>query len=326
MGWAVVAGWLAVAAPAAADEYDSAIARGVAARDHALESGSVQDWKEALDLFDLATEVRKTKEAEFEFAEAAVHLDLDDEAFAAYGEALDLGVHGRAEERARAFLDQHRTQMAALSVEGPDGATVIVGERKRGVLPLGRPLVVSAGVVRVRLEMPRFQPWESNVVAPAGATAAVVGRLVPDAAAPSTVVEIEKVVVPASPVVAGQWARPLLVGGALAIVGGGAAIVLTTVLSDQKQHTLEQQCVIFQGNVCTATTPGQRAAAQSTADDVDTLVNLRWAAIGLASAGGLALTAALFELWSARRSSGHAFSAGVRASDRGAYIEWRGAF
>jgi hypothetical protein len=166
--------------PAFADSYDSAIARGVAARDRALETGSVEDWQQALDLFAEAVDLKPTKEAKFEFAGVAVRLHLEDEAFAAYEEALGLGLQGRAEERARAFVEAHGLEVARLDVAGPAGTMVYVGSRRRAVLPLSRPLVVSAGALLVRLEPPGSRPWEAKISIEAGKTTS----LKPELAAP----------------------------------------------------------------------------------------------------------------------------------------------
>jgi hypothetical protein len=161
---------LAGATAARADSYDAAIARGVAARDRALDSGSAEDWEVALDLFTQAIELRPTKEAKFEFAGVAARVHLEDEAYAAYEEALELGLAGKAQEWARAFLREHRLDVARLDLVGPIGTTVAVGGRPRGVLPLARPLVVAAGAVLVHLETPRAKRWEARISLPAGET------------------------------------------------------------------------------------------------------------------------------------------------------------
>jgi hypothetical protein len=102
---------LSLHATAFAQEYESALLDGVAARDRALETGKEGDWQRALQHFARARQARSTKEAEFEYAEAALRVNLWSEAYAAYEAALALGLQGKAETRARAFLSARAAEV-----------------------------------------------------------------------------------------------------------------------------------------------------------------------------------------------------------------------
>jgi hypothetical protein len=313
--------------PARADSYDSLIVRGVAARDRALETGSIQDWQQALDLFAMAADLHPTKEAKFEFAEAAGQLHLDDEACAAYGEALELGLRGKAEQRAHAFIESHAGQMAGLAVEGPPGTTVYITDRRRGVLPLAGPILVSAGMLRVRLVPPRFREWEATISVEAGKTTPLRADLIPEtdgAPAPGSMVlkssTTERVAPPA------RWAWPVLAGGGAATLAGAAAIAVTTVLRDQQQRSLERDCVVLQGSQCVSTTADKQTPAQAIANRIATLDGERWAAIGVTAVGSAAVSVALLQLLRSGSHRDPSGGAGVHLTKTEMVLDWQGEF
>jgi hypothetical protein len=121
-----------------------------------METGSSSDWQRAGEHFGRARELRSTKQAEFEFAEAALRLDRWLDAYAAYEAALDLGLEGKAAERARTLLAARAPEVARLAVEGPPGARIRVGDGSSIELPLRRPLVVRPGSIELRAECSGF--------------------------------------------------------------------------------------------------------------------------------------------------------------------------
>ncbi len=92
---------------ARADEYDVALLRAVAAKERALDSGHEVDWERALAEFEALAALRRTREAEYEIGFCATELGRIEVAVAAYRAALELGLGGRAAERARAYLGAH---------------------------------------------------------------------------------------------------------------------------------------------------------------------------------------------------------------------------
>jgi hypothetical protein len=148
---------------ASADDYDSAVARAAEARDRALESQGAEDWRQTLELFATAIALRPTMEAKFEYAEAAARLGLDDVASAAYQEALELGLEGKAAERARRFVQEHQPQSdAAAAAPAPRGDL----ER---VLPRAvPPTVVSARPVATEGKPAETSGWQLPVLLTGG--------------------------------------------------------------------------------------------------------------------------------------------------------------
>jgi hypothetical protein len=319
---AVLVGVVFLGSVARADSYDSAIARGVAARDQALDTGSMEHWQQAVDLFEAAAAIRLTKEAKFEFAEAAARLRLDDEAIEAYRAALALGLRGKAEERARAFIAEHEQAMSALKVEGPAGTTLYVGGRKRGVLPLGQPIVIQSGRLLVRLEPPRYREWQQTISVEPGALVSLDPELTrePEAAGPLQGPS------PSEPRGAGstRWAMPALIGGASLALAGAATIVVTSVLLPHQQQTLEDNCVVLQGGQCVATTGGRLNAAQSAADQVVLLQGLRWAGVGGAGVGVAMAVAGVWRIVTGRRDAAPAVGLEWETAKGQWGVSWRG--
>lgn len=318
-----------------ADTYDSAVARGIAAKERALETNRTSDWEEALELFAAAISLNPTKEAEFEFAEAAAQLHLDDEAFDAYRTALAQGLSGRAAERAQQFVDARVHAFATLDVQGPAGARLYVNGRKRAVLPLARPLTVSAGAARLNVDAQGFRAWEREISLQPGQTRQLEVALEPEAkptptpaplappAAKTPVPPRRTAPAPAPP--ARTWEVPtLIVGGGLTLLGA-TGIIVTSVLLPDRRETLKSNCALLRGDDCRATTSSHVQAAQSAADDIVTFERLRWASVGVAAVGLGAVAASVWRL-SGRAAPKAATNGSVQVSRREVQVLWTGDF
>jgi hypothetical protein len=324
------------ATPAYADTYEALLVRAVVARDRALDTGTAQDWQEALILFQSVVEVRPTKEAKFEFAEAAQHLHLDDEAYAAYRDALDLGLRGRAEERARSYVLAHLHDMAELNIEGPNRTLVFIADRRRAVLPLLAPLVVSAGVVRVRLQTPEAREWQGVATIAPGTLTTLHPDFAPDGArAPESILPGGAKAVAEDDSrsrSAPRWALPVALAGAGLALAGGVAIVLTSIQRNDEQALLSRDCAVFRGNDCALATPTKVNSAQAEADQIAGLETARGIAIGATAAGLVAIAAGVVPLLAAgaraRRGVGPAAwgIAGILVTEHSMGIRWRAEF
>ncbi len=299
-------------APASAANYRSALAHGVESRDRAEETDNPEDWADALDAFQEAGELEATKEAKFEFAGAASHLRFDDEACAAYAEALRLGLSGKAAELARSFIDGHQSLLARLDVIGLAGAVVRVGPRKRATLPLSEPLLVVAGTVHVQLESPDYQPWQADISLQAGETKTLQAELIPvrheltnqPLAGPrQTHATVAAPSARASSTPKKAWGKPVLITGAALTALGTAALIVTTELISSERTTLKQNCVVLQGDECQDTTADKQGAAQNAADHIATAQNVRWVAVGATTLGLGAIATGLFRTISGENSS-----------------------
>lgn len=136
---------------ALADAYDAAMAQAAVAKEKALDSGNPADWEAALEGFLDAAAIRPTKEAAYEIGTAATKVMADDLAVQWFEEGLALGLDGPAADKAREFVAGHVTKMARLDVRGAAGGAVFVNKRRRGTLPLAKPIVVFAGKVSLRV-------------------------------------------------------------------------------------------------------------------------------------------------------------------------------
>lgn len=284
-----------LSAPALADTYDSVVARGIAAKERALETNLTRDWEEALQLFAAAISLNPTKEAEFEFAEAAAQLHLDDEAFDAYREALAKGLSGKAAERARLFVDAHASTFGALDLQGPAGTQLYVNGRKRGVLPLPRPLSVSPGTLQLVATAAGFRSWERAVSVEAGQMSVLELVLAPDTP-PATPLPAPAALPPAAPrhevatrsalsAPGSRWEAPtLVVGGSLTLLAV-TGVVVTSVLVADRRKTLASNCARLVGDECRGATNDRVEEAQSAADDLVTFERLRWASVGVGAVG-----------------------------------------
>lgn len=278
------------ALPARAESYEQALARGVAARDRAQETQLPSDWQRALEGFGEALRQNPTKEARFEWAAAAAQLHLDDEAFAAYEQALALGLSGRAAQLARTFLDAHATGMARLSLTGPAGAEVRLRGRRRGVLPLAEPLVVSAGRILLLVRLAGHRTFKAELDLARQETTSVEVEL-PKANEPVEAPAARRdqaLTQPPEPppprVIRREgpppWAMPTALGaGALALVGGSVVVVTSLRLPSEREALADQCAVPIEADRCDFAASGERAEAQETADDIATLKAVRWGGV-----------------------------------------------
>jgi len=317
---------LALASPAWADGYDAAVARAAAARDRALETDSAKDWQEALELFGAAVEFNPTMEAKFEYAEAAVRLKLYDEAFGAYADALELGIAGKARERAQAFVGEHEHELGRLALEGPAGARVYIDERKRGTLPLGRAIPLAAGAHRLHVDATDFRPLERQIEVAADQTTNLTLALerawIPPVA-PHPVLPAA----PPSPTdktsPGGGWVMPLMVGGGALLVGGVVTIIGTSTALTNKRADLDEECAVVKDDACQATTATHVTTAQSIGNDIMALKNLRWVGVGAAAVGVGAVGVGLFELASRSGSTTTHQSARLEISGKFTGVRWQ---
>jgi hypothetical protein len=326
----------AISNNAFADTYDSAVARGIAAKERALETNRAGDWQEALDLFAAAISLDPTKEAQFEFAEAAAQLHLDAEAFDAYRLALAQGLAGKAAERAQQFVELHAHAFGTLDVKGPSGARLYINGRKRGVLPLAHPLVVSVGALHLQVDVTGFRSWERELSMAADGDTVVDLSLEP--AMPPTPAQLPLAAPapappapraprgPATRAAPRMWEVPTLIaGGGLTLLGATGAIVTSVLVTDRRQ-TLKSNCALLEADQCRATTSGRLNAAQSAANDIVTLERLRWASVGVAAVG---LGAAVVSAWRlSGRGASHATASGgsVQISSEEVRLQWSGNF
>lgn len=321
---------VALSSAARADGYDSAVARAAAARDRALETGNAVDWREALELFGAAIEFNPTMEAKFEYAEAAVRLDLADEAFGAYADAIELGIAGKARERAQAFVNEHEHSLGQLAVAGPAGARIYVDERKRGTLPLARAIPLVPGVHKVHADATGFRPLERELTLTADQTTTLTLELEP-ATGPSAAPGASPPAGAPRPADAGvapsgRWATPVLITGGTLLVGGVVIMIATTATISKKHDDLEKVCVVLEDDVCKATTAEEVSTAQHIGNDILAAKGLRWGGVAAAVVGFGAIGASLFEL--ASRSDGNKVqqSARVEVSSSFTGVRWRADF
>jgi hypothetical protein len=283
------------ASPAVADEYDALLARAIAAKERALDTNDPAAWEDALSLFQQADRIRSTKESKYELGGAAARLRQDDLAVEAYESALALGLEGAARDKAQEFIQQHQNDVGRLEVVGPAGAEVWVGTRQRGVLPLGRPLVVFAGKRRVRVAHgEREQLLEVEITAGKQQRADFVPLFAesPTPATPPPKTTPSAPRAPEGPILTQPapdddhtlaWTL-VIAGGATAAVGLGVVIGASSSI-DTRRERLARLCAVPNGeDGCTSAQPGQREAAQSEVDSIATWKALRiggWVGLGV---------------------------------------------
>ncbi len=337
--------WLHAAAHA--QGYESALLDGVAARDRALETGNHGDWQRALQHFARARQASSTKEVEFEYAEAALRVELWVEAYAAYETALALGIQGKAEARARAFLSARAREVARLDIQGPSGASVYVDDVKRAELPLPRPLVVRAGALALRLERSNFRSWQRQLDVGAASLTRLELELEPVARSSVPVAELPGSVEPGpserassgslqpAPVEVSPWAGPALIAGGSLFLVGAVGLVTTSLLLPDARRELAGLCSESDTDGrCLFATAANRGSAQSAADRIETLENMRWVTASGAALGMVAATVGFVQRMRGRpstlaeqatRMAGRP-TVGLRASEQGLALEWQGKF
>lgn len=312
------------------DAYQAVLARALAARDRALDADTPAAWNETLNLFAIAVDLQPSKETKFEMGAAASHLNLVDEAYAAFAEALDEGLEGRAATKAREFIHTYVSSIAVLQVDGPAGATVYVRSRRRGVLPLRAPLIVSSGVFFVRVEAPGLPPWEREISIGGATSTMALHVTLPPPETPLAIPSVMPAQVPSidsrnSPPRRDRWAWPALVGGAAVATAGAATVVVATLALPEARARLARNCPNASGDECRSTTSAMLPAAQSAANDVVTLRNVRWIGIGATALGvAMASISAAALLW----PGGPAPESGatISFSGEGLELQWQARF
>lgn len=239
-----------------ADAYDAAMARGIAAKEKAIDTNDPAAWDETLRLFFEADAIKSTKDSKYELAGAAARLKEDDLAYESYEAAIALGLSGKVRDKAQAFLKTVK-MIGRLDVKGPAGAEIYVGARFRGTLPHA-PFVIFSGAVKIRA-VHGGQTVEQSVTIKEGSTETLTVDFAPKAAtsaAPTTSASSAPIVAPGKhgsetvPLAdTGAGARTLgwsmIVGGGIVlIVGTGGFIVSTDGVSSGKRD-LEKNCAEF---------------------------------------------------------------------------------
>lgn len=223
-----------------ADGYDAAMAQAAVAKETALDSGSPVDWELTLSRFLAADALRATRESKYEIAVAARALKADDLAVEAYEASIALGLDGAAREKADAFLAENAPKMARLTVLGPAGTAVVVNARRRGVLPLGQPLVVFAGTVTVRASI-GTSPVEKTLQVGAGEGASV--DLSPPPPEPVPVVLPPPRRVPEAPAPDHGLDWAMAIGGGAVLVTGVVTWAIATATVNARRASLDEVCL-----------------------------------------------------------------------------------
>lgn len=295
----------AIAPRGFADAWDDAMQKATAARDKAAGGNDATAWHEALTRFQEADAIKPTKDTKFEIGNAAAQLSQDDVAVEAYQAALDLGLAGKAKDKAKAFLKLHASKMARLEVHGPAGAQVTIAGQARGKLP-HEPFVVFAGMpITVHVEQAgRSVDEEVQLGEGVAQTIDVMAKLdappAPSASASTSASAGPKLPDPGSQTVplsdTGAGARALgwsliAIGGGV-FVGSGVTVVVASASISSRRDSLASHCVVLHNppDTCATAKPGEQDAAQSDADALKTWHGVQTAGlvaggVGLAIAG-----------------------------------------
>jgi hypothetical protein len=298
------------------------LATAIAARDRAIETEDPRDWRQAFELLSELVKLRGTKEAEFELGNVAAHIEREDEAYAAYEQALALGLSGRAAAQAQAFVAGMHDRIGWLSVVGPAGASLYVRGRQRGVLPLPKPLPVVMGEALVSVEVSGLSAWKTRVVVVAGTTSALRAELGAPAVAtgdPASARSPEKLGSAAS---TPRWGLPTAIAGGAVLAAGIGTVVGTTLALSSKREDLARNCLTLVDDQCLNATSAERDAAQADADAIAALKTARGVAIGASAVGGVALAAGLYVLLQKPTGTGRARGPTALVSQHGAMLLW----
>jgi len=329
----------AVAPPSFADAYDAAMARAVAAKEKAVDSNDPAAWDEALRLFEEADAIKPTKDSKYELAGAAARLKEDDVAVEAYEDALELGLTGKAKEKADAFIKAHVASMGRLEVKGPPGTTLAIGARKRGTLPRA-PLIVFAGTVKLRANSGGVMIDESISVKE-GTTQSIDLNaklaLPPPAttkptAAPAPEDPKGSATVPLSDTGAGArtlgWS--LIVGGGALVIGAGVGLVVSSSGLGSRRESLAEHCSVpttGDSDQCKIPKVGQEAAAQSDNDAIATWKGVRTASFITGGVGFMILGVGVVRLLTAPKPQrASAWQPTLQVGANGAYLGLSGSF
>jgi PEGA domain len=153
---------------------DQLVAKGVELRKKGDHAGALREFQAAH-----AKQPSGRTLAQMGIAEATLQrwTDADEHLAQALGSA------GQWVEKNRATLEQTlqtvRMHMSELSINGPSGAVVTIGDKVVGQLPLPSILRVGEGPVTVRVESPGHKPFSQNVTAGGGTHLSVTAALEP---------------------------------------------------------------------------------------------------------------------------------------------------
>jgi hypothetical protein len=284
---------LLAASTAHADDYDAAMARAAAAKEHALDDNNAAAWLETYRLFDEADRIRSTPESKYELANAAAKLKADDVAFEAYEDAIALGLTGPALDKASAFVTDVGSKVGRLRVVGPAGGEVVIAGRARGQLPLARSLVVFAGNARVSLRSDHAT-LEKQALVVAGSESVV--DFTPPKPLPVETPRPVVTVVDRSPGV-----TLTAIGGAT-LVAGIVGYIVAQATIDARRRSLDSTCIgERQPDYCVTTDDAYRPFAQSDGDAIASYKVVRGASVVTAIVGAGITTLGVTKLLSPPR-------------------------
>ncbi|MGZ3420603.1 MAG: hypothetical protein ACXVEE_22190, partial [Polyangiales bacterium] len=264
------------------------------AKEKAIDSNDPASWMETYRLFEEADAIRSTKESKYELAVAANKMRADDVAYQAYEDSIALGLVGPAREKADAFLAEHVTRVARVTVSGPAGAQVSVGGRRRGTLPLSRPLVVFAGKTVVTVAF-QGSSRTKELTTVATQTSTLDFDFTPST--PPTVV--------APPVIDRSstmgWTLVGIGGATLAV--GISSFVIAQKSIDARRTSLDSTCTaVRDGDHCPETDPAYVGFAKSDVDAIATWKAVRVGGAITAGVGAVVLGAGILRVVTARSS------------------------
>lgn len=293
----MLAGSLLIATQAAADAYDAALARAIAAKERALDRNDPASWEDALHRFEEAAKIRPTKEARYELGLAASQLRQDDLAVESYEAAIALGLEGSPLDKARAFLEEKAAGMGRLSVTGPPGTVIRIGQRQK-TLPLERAMVLFPGSHALRWTAEGRESTRSLRIV-AGETIAINLTSAHEGPSPSVDPEGTRDRRPAQdPTEPDHGLAWTLIGsGTGLVVVGGATVLGASLTLSSNRDDLKDLCAQLDGSDrCAFSYPGKQQEAQSKVDGIATAKAFRtggWVGVGLgaglAAAGGVLL-------------------------------------
>ena len=339
--WSFVATLVLLPQVAFADAYEDALVRAVAAKERALEQQDQAAWEETFRLFRVVDGIRRGPDTQYELARAAEQLGRFDLAVEGYEVALELGLAGRARERATRFLEKRGGQVGRIVVRGASGASVVVNGEPRGQLPLQRPIAVLPGRVEIEVrgeeaawrgtttiragQVLHIKPAEPRPkpVTPDRASATTAAAAPEPAARPVTSPPAQPAAsVPPSPpppaVTEVAASSPSRLGVGLTVAGGAILLVSGIIVPvaargvEVGRMDLARYCEQQRGDTCPSPYAGQSTAAQDAVDAIET-----WKNIGIAGFVGLGvglLTTTVGVAFLARSSSASARAAPVRLS------------
>ncbi len=291
----LLAGSLLIATQAAADAYDAALARAIAAKERALDRNDPASWEDALHRFEEAARIRPTKEAKYELGLAASQLRQDDLAVESYEAAIALGLEGSPLDKARAYLAEKAASMGRLSILGPPGTVIRIGQRQR-TLPLERAMVLFPGSHALRWTVQGRESTRSLRIV-AGETITIDLKSEHEGPSPSVEPPGRRKPVQDTTEPDRDLAWALAGSGAGLVVVGGATVLGASLMLSSNREDLKDLCAeLDESDRCAFSYPGKQQEAQSKVDGIATAKAFRtggWVGVGLgvglAAAGGVLL-------------------------------------